>query len=61
MGNANKTTRSMIKQLETHPTILNEENLDIRAAFFAPWSDAPDMNLREYARTLDKRQHIAKN
>ena len=54
-------TCSIINQLETHPTILNEENLDIRAAFFAPWSDTPNMNLSEYARTLDKRQHAAKN
>ena len=60
IGYSNKTTRSIIKQLETHPAILNEEKLDIRAAFFAPWSDAPDMNLGEYARTLDKRQCAAK-
>ena len=60
IGYANKMTRSIIKQLETHPAILNEEKLDIRAAFFAPWSDAPDMNLGEYARTLDKRQCAAK-
>ena len=51
----------MIKQLETHPTIINKEKLEIRAAFFAPWSNAPDMNLGEYARTLDKRQRAAKN
>ena len=51
----------MIKQLETHPTILNKGKLEIRAAFFAQWYDAPDMNLNEYARTLDKRQRAAKN
>ena len=51
----------MIKQLKTRPTILNEEKLYIRAAFFTPWSDAPDMNLGEYAKTLYKRQRAAKN
>ena len=50
----------MIEQIETHPTILNKENLEIRAAFFAPCSDAPDMNLGEYSRTLDKLQRDAK-
>ena len=34
--------------------------MDIRSAFFAPWSDAPDMKLGEYARTLDKCQRAAK-
>ena len=34
--------------------------MDIRAAFFAPWSNAPDMKLGEYARTLDKCQCAAK-
>ena len=59
-GYANKTMRSMIEQLETHPTILNEEKLKIRAALFAPLSNVPGMNLGDYARTLDKRQHAAK-
>ena len=57
---SNKTTRSMIEQLETDPTIINEENLEIRAAFFALWSNAQDMNLGEYARTIDRRQRAAK-
>ena len=50
----------MIKQLETQPTILNEEKLDISAEFFDPWSDTPDINLGEYTRTLNKRQRAAK-
>ena len=50
----------MIEQLEMHPTIINEENLEIRDAFFALWSDAPDMNLGDYARTIDRRQRAAK-
>ena len=57
---ANETTRSMIDQIETHPTILNKEKLDINTAFFAPWSDALDMNLGEYARTIIKRKQAAK-
>ena len=56
VGYANVTTRSMLEQLETHSTILDKEKLEIMAAFFAPWSDAPDMNLGDYARTLNKRQ-----
>ena len=60
VGYANKTTLSMIDQLKPHPTSLNEENLRIRAAYFTPWSDAPDMNLGEYARMLDKRQRAVK-
>ena len=60
VGYANETTRLMIKHLKTHPTIINDEKLEIRAAFFAPWYDAPDMNLGEYSRTLDKRQRDAK-
>ena len=60
VGSANETMRSIIEQLETHSIILNEEKLEIMAAFFALWSDAPDMNLRDYARTLDKRQRVAK-
>ena len=60
VGYANDTTRPMIKQLEMYPTILNEEKLEIRAAFFSLWSDAPDMNLGEYSRTLDKHQYAAK-
>ena len=50
----------MIEQLETHPTILNKEKLENRAAFFAPCYDAPDMSLGEYSRTLDKSQRAAK-
>ena len=49
----------MIEQLKTHPTILNEEQLEIRAAFFAPWSDTTDMNVGEYSRTIDKRKRAA--
>ena len=56
----NETTRLMIEQLKMHPTILNKEKLNIRAALFAPWSDTLDTNLGEYARTLDKRQRAAK-
>ena len=50
----------MIEQLKIYPTILNKEKIEIRAVFFAPWSDAPDMNLGEYARTLNKCQRAAK-
>ena len=50
----------MIEQLETHPTILNKEKLENRAAFFAPCYDVPDMSLGEYSRTLDKSQRAAK-
>ena len=50
----------MIEQLETHPTIINKEKLEIRSAFFAPWYNAPDMNLGEYVGTLEKRQRTAK-
>ena len=36
VGYVNKTTRLVIEQIETHLTIINKENVEIRAAFFAP-------------------------
>ena len=45
----------------TRPVVLNAEKQEIRSVFMAPWSDSPNMTLKEYGRKLDKRQRAAKN
>ena len=59
VGFAEETTQTMLAHLRTQPVILNEENRVLRRDFFRPWSDAPNMNLQELARKLDKRQRKA--
>ena len=61
IGYANKTAHTMIKELQTHPVVLNSEKREIRSFFMAPWSDSPDMTLKEYRRQLNKRQRAVKN
>ena len=51
----------MIAELRNHPVVLNTEKREIRSFFMAPWSDSPDMTLKEYGRQLDKRQRALKN
>ena len=61
IGYANKTAHTMIAELRTHPIVLNAEKWETRSFFMAPWSDSPDMTLKEYGRQLDKRQRALKN
>ena len=61
IGYANKTAHTMITELRTHDVILNAEKWEIRSFFMAPWSDSPDMTLKEYGRQLGKRQRAAMN
>ena len=44
----------MIAELMTHLVVLNAEKREIRSFFMAPWSDSPNMTLKEYGRQLDK-------
>ena len=50
IGYANENAHTMIAELQTHPVVLNTEKQEIRSFFMAPWSDSPDMNLKEYGR-----------
>ena len=54
VGYANKISHIMIAELRNHPIILNAEKREICSFFVAPWSDSPDMILKEYCRQLDK-------
>ena len=51
---ANNTAHTMIAELRTHPVVLNAEKREVCSFFMAPWSDSPDMTLKEYGRQLDK-------
>ena len=59
VGFAKETTQTMLAHLRTQPVVFNEEKRVLRQDFFRPWSDAPNMNLQEFARKLDKRQRKA--
>ena len=54
IGYANKTAHTMIVELRTHTVVLNVAKREICSFFMAPWSDSPDMTLKEYDRQLDK-------
>ena len=54
IGYANEISHTMIAELRTHPVVLNAKKQEIRSFFMAPWSDSPDMTLKEYGRQLDK-------
>ena len=60
IGYANETAHTMIAELMTQPVVLNARKREIRAFLMAPWSDSPNMTLKEYGRQLDKRQRVAK-
>ena len=60
VGFAEETTQTILAHLRTQPVVLNEEKRVLRRDFFRPWSEAPNMNLQEFARKLDKRQRKAK-
>ena len=59
VGFAEENTQTMLAHLRTQPAVLNEEKRVLRRGFYRPWSDAPNMNLQEIARKLDKRQKKA--
>ena len=61
IGYANETAHTMIAELMTHPVVLNKEKRQIRSLFMAPWSESPNMTLKEYVRQLDKLHRAAKN
>ena len=60
IGYANEAAHTMIAELMMHPVVLNTEKREIFAFFMAPWSDSPNMTLKEYGRKLYKRQRAAK-
>ena len=53
VGFAKETTLRILAHLRTQPVVLIEEKRVLRRDFFRPWSDAPNMNLQEFARKLD--------
>ena len=61
IGYVNETAHKIITELSTHPVVLNTEKQEIRSFFMSPWSDSPDMTMKEYGRQLDKRQRAAMN
>ena len=54
IGYSNETAHTMISELRTHPVVINADKREISSFFVAPWSDSPDMNLKEYGRQIYK-------
>ena len=54
IGYANETAHTMIAELRTHPVVINADKREISSFFMAPWSDSPDMTLKEYGRQIYK-------
>ena len=46
----------MITHLQTWFVITNKEKLDVKALFYAPWSETPNTHITTFARQLDRRQ-----
>ena len=56
VGYKNHTIKKLVTHLSTWYVITIKEKLDIKAHFFAPWSDTPEAYVTKFGRQLDRRQ-----
>ena len=55
-GYAGETTLSLLTHVGTWLVITNAKRIDIKAIFYALWSDSPNQHITTYACQLDRRQ-----
>ena len=56
VGYAGEKMLTLLAHVRTWSVITNSELMDIKAIFYAPWSDLLNQHINTYARQLDRRQ-----
>ena len=56
IGYKNQTIPTMIAHLQTWFVITNKEKLNMRALFYAPWSETPNTHITNFSRQIYRRQ-----